>query len=418
MQDTESKSTPRKNRIIVAPFDQDQYTKIIFAPCKFREDMDNFIKLYPEIFPPEIDMGYQMKDIYHSKKLFIPIRRIEIAETNYTVRPCFVMPYLTGFVDDVEKSLFLRKFDVPFWALSYVFGKDAMYWYRLEESLGRNSIVGTTIKNAECLPEHLSADEKHTRIQGKKVYVATTVGNQCILGASVAEDAGEKSLRKAYGVFKKEAQCLDHDYCPETVNTDGWKATQNAWSALFNSIVIICCFLHIFIKIRDRCSKKYKQLYLQVADKLWNCYRAKNKRSFSQQIRRLHEWAVATAIPDVMLHPIKKLRNNLSGFAKAYDFPGAHRTSNMIDRLMKRMDRHLFTTCYFHGSIFSAELNIRGWALIHNFAPSNPLTIKKHNGLKSPAERVNKFCYHENWLKNLLISASLGGLRSPPQNPI
>jgi hypothetical protein len=69
-----------------------------------------------------------------------------------------------------------------------------------------------------------------------------------------------------------------------------------------------------------------------------------------------------------MLHPIKKLRENLSYFAKAYDFPGAHRTSNMIDRLMKTMDRHLFTTCYFHGSIFSAELNIRGWALIHNFS--------------------------------------------------
>ncbi|MEA1981775.1 MAG: hypothetical protein U9N54_12505, partial [candidate division Zixibacteria bacterium] len=132
----------------------------------------------------------------------------------------------------------------------------------------------------------------------------------------------------------------------------------------------------------------------------------------------LHDWAIVTAIPDVMLHPIKKLRDNLPDFSKAYDFPGAHRTSNMIDRLMKSMDRHLFTICYFHGSISSAELNIRGWALIYNFTPSNPSTIKKHNGLKSPAERVNKFCYHENWLKNLLISASLRGFRSPPLDPI
>lgn len=418
MQSPASKSTPRKNRIIVAPFEQDQYLESIFIPYKFRGVLDGFIKLYPEVFPSEIGLGYSMKDIYHSKKLSIPIRRIEIAETNYTVRPCFAMPYLTGFVDDVENALFLRKFDVPFWALTYVFGKDAMYWYRLEESLGRNSIVGTTIKNPESLPKHLLADEKHSRIRGDKAYVATTVGNQCILGASVAEDAGEKSLTKAYGVFKKEAQCLDHDFCPETVNTDGWKATRNAWKNLFASIVIISCFLHIFIKIRDRCSKKYKQLYLQVADKLWDCYKAENKRSFSQRIRRLHDWAVATAIPDVMLHPIKKLRDNLPDFAKAYDFPGAHRTSNMIDRLMKSMDRHLFTICYFHGSITSAELNIRGWALIYNFAPSNPLTVKKHNGLKSPAERINKFCYHENWLKNLLISASSGGFRSPPLNPI
>ncbi|MCD4722191.1 MAG: hypothetical protein K8S13_20365, partial [Desulfobacula sp.] len=29
---------------------------------------------------------------------------------------------------------------------SYVFGKNPMYWYRIETSLGRNSLVGTTIE--------------------------------------------------------------------------------------------------------------------------------------------------------------------------------------------------------------------------------------------------------------------------------
>lgn len=413
-----SKSTPRENRTIVVPFDQDKYPEMILNPDKFRDALDYFIKLYPELFPPEISLGYRMKDIYHPKKLSIPIRRIEVLKVNYTVRPCFAMPYLTGFVDDVEKALFLRKFDVPFWALSYVFGKDHMYWYRLEQSLGRNSIVGTTIKDPELLPEHLAADEKHTRIKGEKAYVATTVGDQCILGASVAEDAGNESLNKAYGVFKDEAQLLDHDYGPKSVNTDGWKSTINAWKALFPSVAIICCFLHVFLKIRDRCSKKYKDLFLQVADKFWNCYKATTKLSFSQQVRRLNEWSIKTGIPDVMLQPIKKLQENLSDYAKAYDLPGAHRTSNMVDRLMKRMDRHLFTTCYFHGSISSAERNIRGWVLIHNFAPSNPLTIKKYDGLKSPAERLNKFRYHDNWLKNLLLSASLGGYRYPPLKPL
>ena len=65
-----------------------------------------------------------------------------------------------------------------------------------------------------------------------------------------------------------------------------------------------------------------------------------------------------------------------------------------------------------------AELNIRGWALIYNFAPSNPLTIKKHNGFRSQAERLNKFRYYDNCLKNLLISAPSGGYRSPPLNPL
>ncbi|MFZ3098651.1 MAG: hypothetical protein WA081_19265, partial [Desulfosalsimonadaceae bacterium] len=96
----------------------------------------------------------------------------------------------------------------------------------------------------------------------------------------------------------------------------------------------------------------------------------------------------------------------------------AHRTSNMLDRLMQRMDRHLFSVQYFHGSISAAKLSIRGWALIQNFAPSNPWTVDKYNGFQSPAERLNFFRYHDNWLHNLTISASLGGYRSVPQNPL
>jgi hypothetical protein len=101
-------------------------------------------------------------------------------------------------------------------------------------------------------------------------------------------------------------------------------------------------------------------------------------------------------------------------YAAAYDHPGCHRTSNMLDRLMQRMDRHLFSTQYFHGSYTTAELNIRGWALIYNFTPSNPMTIKSILGKKSPADRLNGFSYHDNWLENLLISASLQRFRPTP----
>ena len=359
-----------------------------------------------------------MKDINVSKKLSIPIRRIEIAGTSYTIRPSFVMPYMTGLTDEVEKVLFLRKFNVPFWALAHVFGKNQMYWYRTEQALGRNSIVGTTVKKPEDIPQHLGADEKHTRILGNKVYVATTVGEQCILGASVAKDAGEEALKEAYGVFKKEAQWVKPDYSPETVNIDGWKATQKAWACLFASVVIICCFLHVFIKIRDRSKKKHKDMFEDIASRLWECYNATGKASFSQRVRRLVEHCLKNSIPSVISDPIYKLRKNIAAYKIAYDFPNAHRTSNMLDRLMQRMDRHLFSTQYFHGSMEAAERSIRGWALIHNFAPYNPRTVKKYDGFKSPAERLNKFCYHHNWLHNLLISASLRGLRSPPLNPL
>ena len=418
MRKANKKSTFRKNRNICLPFTQENYEKIVYDPIKFRKSIDDRIKAFPELFPSEIVNGYLMKDIYRSKKQLIWIRRIEVAGINYTIRPSFIMPYLTGIVDEVEKVLFMRKFNVPFWALSYVFGKDPMYWYRMEQSIGRNSIVGTTVKNADDIPRHLGADEKHTRILGDKVYIATTIGNNCILGVSLAENAGEKSLRAAYNVFKEEAQYLKPDYAPITVNMDGWKATKKAWLFLFYSVVIIYCFLHVFIKIRDRASKKHKDIFHEVSKKLWNCYYAENKATFSQRIRRMVEWCKKKKLPDIISKPIKKLRKNIDAYKVAYDIPKAHRTSNMIDRLLQRMEHHLFSAQYFHGSIFAAELSIRGWALIQNFAPYNSRTVKKLKGLQSPAENLNKFSYHNNWLQNLLISASLGGYRIPPLNPL
>lgn len=418
MKKVDEKITTRNNRSICLPFEEEEYKQNIEDFTKFRNCIDEKIHIYPELFPPEIINGYQMKDSNFSKKQQIIIRRIEISGIPYTIRPSYILPYMTGTTYNVDKAIFLRKFDVPFWALSYVFGKDPMYWYRIEQTLGRNSVVGTTIRKPEDIPKHLAADEKHTRLLKEKVYVATTVGNGCILGAEIATDAGNEALKEAYNVFKDEAQYLHPTYSPETVNIDGWKATHNAWTCLFSSVVIIYCFLHIFIKIRDRGKKKYSDIFIKISSKLWECYRAPNKVTFSQRVRRLLEWSETSKVPVVFLNPIQKLRKNIANYRVAYEHPGANRTSNMLDRLMQRMDRHLFSTQYFHGNLDSANLGIRGWTLIQNFAPSNPQTVKKHNGYKSPAERINTFRYHENWLQNLLISASLGGYRRPPLNPL
>ncbi len=62
------------------------------------------------------------------------------------------MPYLTAFTDEVEKALFLTRFDVPMWGLARVFGKNASHWYRMASHLGRFSIVGTTIKDPSEAP--------------------------------------------------------------------------------------------------------------------------------------------------------------------------------------------------------------------------------------------------------------------------
>ena len=409
------KTTPRDKCSICLPFERSTYDENTKDSKKFRSHINDKIAHFPELFPVKITGGYEMKDSRKSKKLCLCIRRIIVAGKSYSVRPSFVLPYMTGFVSEVEKALYLRRFDVPFYGLAYVFGHCPMYWYRLENHLGRNSLVGTTIHRDTALPPHLVADEKHTHIAGVKAYVATTVAGNCILGAAVANNADEVALTKAYSVFTEEAKRIKPDYKPKTVNTDGWAATQKAWRVLFPSILIICCFLHVFIKIRDRAKLKFHDKFLDAASKLWDCYRADNKKSFSQRIRRLVEWCETHSdLPAVIVDPIKKLRKNIKFYSGAYDHPECHRTSNMLDRLMQRMDRHLFSTQYFHSSSDTAELNIRGWALIYNFTPSNPMTIKKHQGKRCPADRLNGFAYHENWLENLLISASLKDFRLPP----
>ncbi|MCP4166882.1 MAG: hypothetical protein GY759_13460 [Chloroflexi bacterium] len=189
------------------------------------------IASYPELLPVGTEKGYVLHGILpeSSKLPGIRFRRIKLKDSDKEEKPVVltiasseVMPYMSGFTNDVEKALFLRRFGVPFWGLSYVFGRDDNYWYRITASLGRNSIVDTTVKEADKLPEHVLADEKHSRFNGEKAYIATTVGDDCVLGASLAMKADEPALREAYACFQKETGQLKADYQPKTVNTDGW----------------------------------------------------------------------------------------------------------------------------------------------------------------------------------------------------
>jgi len=89
----------------------------------------------------------------------------------------------------------------------------------------------------------------------------------------------------------------------------------------------------------------------------------------------------------------------------AFDYPDAYRTSNMLDRHMKPMDRCLSSARYIHGHLMTAEFQIRGWTLMHNFQHYCPRSkIRKHYQL--PVHKLNGFVYHDNWLHNLLISTS------------
>ena len=290
-----------------------------------------------------------------------------------------------------------------------------MYWHRLERSLGRNSLVGTTVSSAERLPRHLAADEKHTTLAGEKVYLAATAGGGCCLGMALAKAAGNVELTEAYGVFRDEARRLEPEYRPETVNTDGWPATQAAWRTLFKGVTLVLCFLHSFLKVRDR-AVHMKEAFFDLSRRVWEAYHAPDGRRFSQRLRRLREWAEAHVDKPVVREKVRALCDRRAAFAVAYAHPGCHRTSNPVDRLLRRLDYRLYCTQHLHGTTEAAEQGLRGWALIHNFAPSCPETVRESAGLRSPAERLNGGRYHDEWLQNLLVSASLAGYRSPPRN--
>ena len=389
-----------------------EYQQLMKTGSTFRSYLDTLIAKHPELFPAGISGGYWLHDTLHSKKLDLTMRRIKLVTTQavYQVRPDFALPYMVGLTDEVEKALYLRRFGVPFEALTYVFGREPSYWYRLYQSLGRLSIVGTTVKASDSIPVNLLADEKHSWLLGERVFIPTTVGSGCFLGVDIVRTVETPDLVRGYGVFREEALALNPGYQPETVNTDGWDPTQAAWKQLFPRIAIVLCFLHSVLDIQKRC-RKTKDLWKKLTGRLWHVYKAPSKRHFAQRLRRLRDWAQRHVKQRSVLQRLLNLKGKSPQFQVAYDYPDAARTSNMLDRLMNHQDRLLYAMQYFHGSEASARLYLRAMALLWNFHPYGRRTTTTTPGRRSPFKDLNGFQYHENWLRNLLIAGSMNGHR-------
>jgi hypothetical protein len=402
---------PRGFSTICLPVSKERYQQVIGSPTLYRQGLDEAFGATPELFPAAFAAGYTLKDDRVSAKRGLRVRRTRCKATGaaFSVRPCFVLPYMTAWTDQADGPLFLRAFGVPFWALARVFGKDPMFWYRVEVGLGRNRIVGTTARRA-AVPEHLLADEHHQPRDGAKNYIATTVGAGCCLGAALAQAAGADDLTAAYGVFKGEAQNVQPTYQPATVNTDGWAATRQAWQALFPLVVILRCFLHGWLNIRAR-AKNLGDVFRAVGERVWHAYRAPQRRSFAQRLRRLGESVSRPIKAEWVVEQVRKLCGRAQGYGRAYAHPAGHRTSNMLDRVMRAMNRYFDDGQHLPGSEAACRRHCRAWALRHNFRPWHPAVARTNGGHESPAARLNQHRYHESWLHNLLVAASLAGYR-------
>jgi len=410
---------PRRCSTICLPFDQRAYRQAIGDPAAFRAALDRSFRDAPELFPERFAEGYRLKESRASRKLGPRLRRVRLKATgeSFTVRPSFALPYMAGWADGTSGPLFLRAFGVPFWALARVFGRDHRYWYRVEAALGRNSLVGSTLRRAE-VPAHLLADEHHQPRDGVKNHIATTVGAGCCLGAALAQTAGAEDLQAAYGTFKAEAQDVQPGYAPRTVGVDGWASTRQAWLWLFPLVALLRCFLHGWLNARSR--GKLNEGFGALSEKVWHAYHAPGRRSFAQRMRRLWEWARAKVSGAWLLEQVQKLCGRSTEYALAYGHPGGHRTSNMLDRVMRGMNRYFDHGQHLHGGQGACGRHVRAWALLHNYRPWHQATARANGGWRCPAERLNRHRYHDDWLQNLLASASLGGYRrriAPPPTP-
>jgi hypothetical protein len=405
----EQKNQPfRTSKQICLTMTRESYDRIWEDPAAVRAVVEEAARNSPELFPRHINLGFRLTGhLPESAKLpGIRLRQLRLSNGHvYTLRPSFVMPYMTAFADDVEYPLRLMAFGVPGWLVAERFGHDAHFWDRQVERLGRNSLAGTTVRDPGRLPEHLAADEHHAPWCGEKGYIAITVGEGCVLGIALTESADDEHLTAAYGTFRAEALQVDPQYAPKTVNTDGWKSTQNAWRVLFPLVVVILCFLHGFLKIRDRCRKA-----LALHQRVWEVYRAGTAAAFTEGMRALREWAESQSWPAAVREVLAKLWNRTGEYVLAYAHPGCRRTSNMADRLTNRLYRVLYAHRGLHGHHSSSERRLRGWALLLNFCPYAPRSGRPRTH-QCPAEHLNRKRYHDNWLQNLLLSASLGGVR-------
>lgn len=408
---TDPSQPQRGDRQIVIPMTREQFDQYWHDSSQMRNRVDRIMAEAPELFPSCLLKGYAFHGFARPSKKLGGIRLRKIRPTDgseaFHLRPSFVMSYMTATTEDVEYPLLLASFGVPYWLLTLGFGRNDMFWHRLVERMGRNNLVGTTVRDPKRLPEHLAADEHHVDWNGAKGYVATTAAEGCILGVGLTKAADDAHLTAAYGDFAAAARVLDPAYAPKTVSTDGWAATQNAFLACFSSIVVILCFLHGFLKIRDR-SRKNHELHRNV----WEVYWAKTAAEFRSRMESFRTWFESQTWTASVREMAAKLWKRTEEYVVAYDHPGCRRTSNAVDRPMNRMHRLLYAGRGLHGHQAGSQRRLRGWALLLNFRPFAKRSgqVREH---QSPAHRLSGKRYSESWLENLQVSASLMGRPSP-----
>ena len=118
-----------RGKSICVPFESEEhYAACVADPERFRQHLTAVCGQHPELFPTRMPEGFVLHDKRWSIKQQGMLRRLEIKATAavFLVRPSLLMPSMVGRTEAVDKARALRHWGVPFDALAYVFGRDAM----------------------------------------------------------------------------------------------------------------------------------------------------------------------------------------------------------------------------------------------------------------------------------------------------
>ena len=100
----------RGHATICLPIEKDEYDAIVENPKGFRQWLDRCYAEMPELFPQGFSGGYAMKDGRTSVKLGESLRRIVLRQgRSYSIRPSFLMPYMTARTEEVEGPVVLAQ---------------------------------------------------------------------------------------------------------------------------------------------------------------------------------------------------------------------------------------------------------------------------------------------------------------------
>ena len=143
---------PRGAKQICVPMNREAYDRLWQDATAMRQYLDELLTSCPELFPTGIEHGLSTDGMLAGIE---EVARHTLAATATGRRTAFsrcgpASCSATWRARSRTSSypLLLLSFGVPTWVVTRGFGHNDMYWHRLVERLGRNSLAGTTVRKS------------------------------------------------------------------------------------------------------------------------------------------------------------------------------------------------------------------------------------------------------------------------------